>query len=377
MRNLGRIGYLVHNINDPAVERRCVMLERGGATPVLAGFCRDAELREDVARRNPLVLGGSADAALLRRATATVTNTVFAGRLRRYFQKCGAVMARNLEQLAIARSVVGDRPLVYECLDIHRMLTGSCPAAGLIRAVEGALLPRVDLLITSSPAFLEHHFDHRPLAAPRLMVENKLLLPPGAVLNPDRPAPNPPWRIGWFGMLRCHRTLAFLTDLAKAGKGAIEVVIHGKPSPAEVPDLERVAAQTPHMSFGGPYAYDDLPRLYAGVHFAWTIDWFEEGRNSSWLLPNRIYEALANGAIPIALADIEVGRWLARHGAGLRVANAEDARTRLLTLEPSEVALMQQDVRAIDREAVVSGDEECRRLVDAIARAGAGGGVAR
>ena len=47
------IGYLVHNLNDPAVQRRCDMLERGGATVKLAGFCRDATLSPPIARRIP------------------------------------------------------------------------------------------------------------------------------------------------------------------------------------------------------------------------------------------------------------------------------------------------------------------------------------
>ena len=365
-----RIGYLVHNINDPAVERRCAMLERGGATPVLAGFCRDANLRPDVARRRPLVLGTSADAAFARRALSTLAQSIFAARLRAHFSGCDAVMARNLEQLAIARFVVGDRPLIYECLDIHWLLTGSGPGATAIRAIEGVLLPRVGLLLTSSPAFLEHHFNGRPLKAPRLLIENKLLVPEGSSLNASQLPPQEPWRIGWFGMLRCRRTMLFLADLAREADGAIEVVIRGKPSPAEVPDLEDVAATTPNMSFGGSYIYDELPRLYAEVHFAWTIDWFEEGLNSSWLLPNRIYEALANGAVPIALAEVEVGRWLARHHTGMRVAGADDARSQLLALQSCELMIMQAQVRAVERDMVVADDAECQRLVDAIADAG-------
>ena len=53
------IGYLVHNLNDPAVERRCAMLERGGAKVKLAGFCRDAQLSDAIAQRRPRRLRSS------------------------------------------------------------------------------------------------------------------------------------------------------------------------------------------------------------------------------------------------------------------------------------------------------------------------------
>ena len=40
------------------------------------------------------------------------------------------------------------------------------------------------------------------------------------------------------------------------------------------------------------------------VHFTWAIDFYEAGANSDWLLPNRLYEGGAHGAVPIALAGV-------------------------------------------------------------------------
>ncbi|NCP24911.1 MAG: glycosyltransferase family 4 protein [Erythrobacter sp.] len=361
------IGYLVHNLNDPAVERRCAMLERGGAKVKLAGFCRDAKLSDAIVRRQPFLLGRTQDSAMVQRILGTLRAAAFHGDLARYLGDCDALVARNLEQLGVARAVVGDRPLVYECLDIHHTLVGTGPLAKLVRAVEARLLPRVDLLWTSSMAFVDNHFAHTALDCPVELVENKLLVDSVEDFpNIPQPDPHGKIRIGWFGMLRCRKTLAVLTDLVAAMPDRLEVLIAGKPSPAVFTDFEGQTARAEGITYHGPYRYNDLPDLYGRCHFAWTIDWFEEGLNSSWLLPNRIYESLAHGSVPIALADIAVGRWLRLHDAGLLIANPDAIAAELARLTPEDIAAHQARVRAIPRRAVLADDRDCRGLVDTV-----------
>ncbi|MGB3472816.1 MAG: hypothetical protein WBA51_18520 [Erythrobacter sp.] len=362
------IGYVVHNLNDPAVERRCRMFTAGGAKIKLGGFARDEALRSQIREWDPLVLGQSRDAALVRRALDIARMSLFPAEIEHFFRSADILVARNLEQLILAARIAKGRPLVYECLDIHRLLVGSGPASKLVRGLEAQVLPKVDLLISSSPAFAVHHFDTRPLSAPTLLVENKVLsLEPDAApliaQSPCEDREDGVIRIGWFGMLRCRTTLAFMTRLANQGNGRIQIVIGGKPSAAELPDFEDCVDQVKHITYIGPYGYDELESLYGACDFAWTIDWFEEGLNSSWLLPNRIYEALAFGAVPIGLRDIEIGRWLGRHDVGLLVADADEAIARLLAMSAAELAGLKAGASAIARAAVVADVRDCEALV--------------
>ncbi|MEM6584699.1 MAG: hypothetical protein AAF692_02990 [Pseudomonadota bacterium] len=361
-----RVGYLVHDLNDAAVLRRARMLEIGGAHVTLAGFSREASMRPEITARAPLVLGQSHDAAFLQRAKLALSHAVFSADLARHFKDCDVIIARNLEQLAIASRVVGERPLVYECLDIHRLLLGSSVAARAVQAIEGALLPKCDLLITSSPAFVRHYFKNRPLSAPIELVENKLLIDPENS-PPATPAAmkanDGPITIGWFGMLRCKRTLAFLEDLVDASNGAIEVLIAGKPSTAELPDLPQRVSQRAGITFHGPYTYTDLPELYGRCDFAWSIDWFEEGLNSVWLLPNRLYEAITFGSVPVALNEGEVGRWLDHRKVGLCVDDAEDAKAQLLSMSRKEVNALRAEIARIDPSLTTATQTDCKALV--------------
>lgn len=362
------LAYLVHNLNDPAVARRCEMLERGGAKIALAGFCRDERLTDLIAKRGPLILGQSADAAMAHRAASTLKNAVFNGTLRRWFEKCDTLLVRNLEQLAIARSIVGDRPLVYECLDIHRSLVGNGTMARVVQRLEAALLPRVDTLITSSPAFVSNHFAKRPLTAPIEIVENKLLVDGDSFVANRNISASHPITIGWFGMLRCRKTLDFLTKVVQLSDGKFEVLVAGKPSLAELPNLEAEIDLVPGMRYVGPYKYDDLPHLYGQCHFAWTIDWFEEGLNSSWLLPNRLYEPLAYGVTPIALRHVEVGQWLERNNVGLLVDDEDQVAKRLLSLTADDIVELEASALSIDRSKLVADQADCLALVEMLSK---------
>ena len=98
----------------------------------------------------------------------------------------------------------------------------------------------------------------------------------------------------------------------------MEIILRGRPALTEFEDFHGFVDAQPHMRFEGPYRNpEDLAAIYSDVHFAWAIDFFEEGKNSQWLLPNRIYEGCLHGAIPIALAGTETAAFTQKHGIGI------------------------------------------------------------
>jgi glycosyltransferase involved in cell wall biosynthesis len=289
------------------------------------------------------------------------------GRLFVAARDADVLIGRNLESLALAVSAGRANPaagIVYECLDIHRVLLGRSLPARLVQGIERRLLRHVELLLTSSPAFVREYFNNRSsLAAPTLLVENKLLALDGAPAFAAAGPDGPPWVIGWFGMLRCARTFEVLAGLARRSEGKIKVRVAGRPSPAVFPEfLEQVAAVS-HMDYLGPYRSEDLPRLYGSCHFAWAIDYFEEGMNSRWLLPNRLYEAAAFGVVPIALASVETGRWLVAREAGLVLDDALSGLEVLQELDRSGFTAMRSAVAAIPREDLIAKRGDCDAIV--------------
>lgn len=101
--------YLVHDVSDPAVRRRIIMLKAGGARVTLAGFRRTQEL-EDVEGVTPIDLGHTRDGRFAQRLGAVAMAATRIGASLKSVVTPDVIVARNLEMLALAqraRSVFG------------------------------------------------------------------------------------------------------------------------------------------------------------------------------------------------------------------------------------------------------------------------------
>jgi hypothetical protein len=374
--------YLVHDLCDPAVRRRVAMLRAGGASVTLAGFRRGAGLPvfdgpefDGIA---PIDLGRTADRAFAQRlaavAHAALTLPSRLGRIARP----DVIIGRNLEMLALANraraAFGGEIPVVYECLDIHRLLLDGGAVGKAMRGAERLFSRNAALLLTSSPAFVRNYFDaYGQTGAPTMLVQNKVLELSGAPLA-SQAAPLPqagePWRIGWFGALRCAKSLALLCEFTRAMQGRFEVILRGRPAHVEFDDFDRLVAAEPHLRFAGAYRNpQDLAAIYGETHFSWAIDFFEEGLNSSWLLPNRLYEGCRFGVVPIAMDGTETARFLTERGLGLRLAapSVEALAALLGGMDAAGYTTLRGGVAAQDPATWVCRPADCRRLVERLA----------
>ena len=122
------------------------------------------------------------------------------------FEEADVVIARNLEMLAIAvrgRSLASAPPvLIYESLDIHRLLLNQGPVGMVFRSLEGWLAGKASALITSSPAFVREYFERMShVRLPVRLIENKVYDPYIKVSTETR-IPGPPLE-NW--LVRCDQ----------------------------------------------------------------------------------------------------------------------------------------------------------------------------
>jgi succinoglycan biosynthesis protein ExoL len=379
-----RVLYLVHDLCDPAVRRRVAMLQAGGADVTLAGFRRTSDIPPELERLSPVDLGRTRDGKFAQRLAAVATAALSLGAKLRGVAKPDVIIGRNLEMLALAlraRALFeGEVPIVYECLDIHRLMLGRNATSRAMRGAERRFCREVSLLVTSSPAFVRDYF--RPFGqvdAPVALLSNKVLELGGSPEplevprlspRPVKPGSNEPWIIGWFGALRCRKSLHLLSAFTRRMEGRFEVVLRGRPAYSEMPDFERFVAAEPFMRFEGAYRNpEDLARIYGEVHFSWAIDFFEEGLNSNWLLPNRLYEGCRYGSVPIAMRHTETGRFLAGRDLGLLLDEATPAALagRLESVDERTYGAMRDRLLAEDRATWVCDLGDCRALVERLA----------
>jgi succinoglycan biosynthesis protein ExoL len=371
-QGLDTIVYFVHDLTHPDVARRVELLRDGGASVLLIGFQRRG--RVDATIANEVVsLGTTVDGNFAQRIQAVIRSLARLGDLRSLIERGNSIVARNLEMLVLAASArsrfLPGKPLVYECLDIHRLMVGDGPISKGLRFLEARLMGVSQALVISSPGFEREYFRKYFATLPQvLLIENKVYPELGAVhaTMATRTAGRP-WRIGWFGVIRCRESLEILTQITAQAPGLIEVIVAGRPAKGVFADLGEFKRR-PGINYVGEFAdEEELGTLFRSVDFAWAIDLYEREANSAWLLPNRLYRSLYYGVPPIGLGYVETGRWLLDRGVGITLDtfDADTIRGVFEEMTPARHAVLAERARTIPAEAVLTTGAEVRRIVQA------------
>ncbi|WP_372575075.1 hypothetical protein [Ruegeria jejuensis] len=373
---MSTIAFFGHNSNEPAIRRRARAFQSAGHDVV--GFMPHRGVKQ--ATDWPLIdLGETRDNAYGQRVMSIFRGADIAARERDILANCDAIYARNLDMLAVAvrarRKLGLERPLIYECLDVHHRLTGPSLVARLLRRFERRLLHHCALVVISSPRFESEHFAvHYPGAYRAFLLENLMIEGDDF---PDRPDPEPverpsgaPLRIGWFGNLRCRRSLDLLLGLARQFPDDVTITLRGYPAPGVFDNFEGEIAPYKNVSFGGRYsAPGDLSAMYGAVDLVWAGDWYEEGANSLWLLPNRIYEGGYFATPSLAPDGTETARWLRDHGSGILLAapvdRALEAEIASLLKDRAPLQQLRGQLLSLPRSVFVETAETTTTLLQA------------
>lgn len=323
-----------------------------------------------------------------QRMIAVAKSILKIARNRKLLRGTDVIMARNLDMLMIAavaqKLTPGGAPdLVYECLDINNLMLGTGAKNKYFRWMERKLLARTDTLIVSAPKFIENYFapvqgwdGHTVLVENKIWTADPASMPrPQASDVPDRAevSADAPLVVGWIGTLRCQQSLNLLVAAARALGPKVHIAMHGVVHYHAVDDFDETVAALPNITFHGPYTYPmGLGDVYQSCDVVWSQDMWQWGTNSTWLLPNRIYEASYFGCPSIAVAGTGTGDRV-EQGIGWTIPEpTEDALCVLLDGLTAEA--LTEKRRAIlarpDSEFLQSPDE-IRDALDPAVGAGA------
>lgn len=325
------IAYFGHDTADAGVRRRVTAFERDGLSVTGFMMTRSSDVSTEWTN---IVLGTTRDGAFLHRIKSIFSGARIAASHPDTLASADLIFARNLDMLACAflakRHTGLKTPVVYESLDVHRMLTRPDVIGKALRWVEKCLLRRTKGLVVSSPGFLKNHFNkHYPgLFTPHL-IENRLTAGdaygPRPSVTTEQAGNDNKLRLGWIGILRCQRSFELLCALADKFPDTLEIHLHGIPARTEIAVFEPEIEKRANMHFGGRYrAPEDLAEIYASLDVVWAGDFMEAGYNSVWLLPNRIYEGGYFATPSIAPADTETADWIDTRQCGFIIPEPLD-----------------------------------------------------
>lgn len=336
-----RIAFFGHDASESTIIKRVRAFQDEGSRVTGFMFRR---VREGVARLaecERVELGITQDRRYLRRLLNLVTGLGRIVERRDLVAQSDVIYARNIDMLALAvlgKAISRSRaPLVYEVLDIRQVFVGTGAVSKLFRWAERMLMARADLLVVSSPDYMDHYFHKvQGYRGAWHLLENKI--PAGRLTQcgraVDAPRPGPPWVIGMFGVLKCARSLDLLVELAKANPDRVVIHLRGTPSECDIPArrLSEVSTRFRNVKYFGPYASpEDLADIYREVHFVWSGDYLDPTNNSLLCLPNRLYEGCYFGAVALANSGTATARKIERDGLGVALAvPVEEALDRFI-----------------------------------------------
>jgi succinoglycan biosynthesis protein ExoL len=251
--------------------------------------------------------------------------------------------------------------LVYDVADLPQKAMEGTVQGWAVRTIEGFLLSKAACLVVTSEAYLDEYFHkHYDTSGVECrVIENKLdpveTPSPGSASKSDDP-PSFPLRIGYFGILRCRRSLHVLRQLAEAGDGRFQVMLRG--IPRDVGDLSEMVRKTPHFQYDGPFdSPEELPDLYESVDLSWAAYYHTNQR--SLMRINRFYEGCFYGVPMIGQKDTIDGQLIDDVGIGVAVDISDISITvnRLQELSRDDVSRWRENMQDLPEDCYVYTDE--------------------
>jgi len=292
-----RILFLLPSLNASAARQilRIELLSEAGATVHMVAFTRS----EDRYAKHPALaasLGEIANGDYLRRIPLYL-KSIYIIRNQARSAECIITYGIDLTLLAWLSTLGTSKtiPIVLDLLDIRGALLRPTILGKILRAVQRFIIAKIRLLIVSSPQFVTEYLEKREHleVGQWQVIENKVdIRQLDGYSMPPPCLDNGPLTIGYFGILRCQRSLDILLRAVERSRGGINLYIRGIAT-GLIHDLESLS-QLPNVIYGGPYRNpQDLAEIYGACDLIWACYPYSEELtgNWCWARTNRFYEA--------------------------------------------------------------------------------------
>ena len=282
-------------------------------------------------------------------------------------KKADLVFCYNLDLLLICwisqLALKNKAKIIHDVSDIRSVLIGTGIFASVLRWLERFLLRRVSIVIITSPAYVTEYFHsiQNLHDVSFHLIENKLNpdSTPEPISNTDsRPDVDPSvFKIGYFGLIRCRKSLELLLKLATEADGKFRVVLRGVFLDTE--DFEPVIANHPFVEYKGPFINpDDLPIMHHDVDFSWLVH-AHSRENTKWSRIFRFYHAAYYQCPMIAQKDSQDGKVVDELNIGLTIdiSDPDESIRKLLTITNVQVQEWRKKIQSLPQSLSVISKE--------------------
>lgn len=324
-------------------------------------------------------LGNTVDRKYWKRVPALLRAAFTLWRNRKTIRQSEFVYCRNFDLLVLglwAKCLcAGKITLVYEIEDVQEVFFKKNVTGAFFRFVERRILNWVDLVVCMSPGFVTGYLEPvQNYSGPHYILENKLQ-PHGMSTEPTEAGAvwktvRDKWVIGWFGTLRCPKSMKILEGVAEALGDRVEIYTRGYPTETGLEAYMEIVNRHPNWTYEGEYTIpQDLQQMYGRVHFSWCLDFLDEAGNSPLLLACRMYQGGYFGAVPLVVKGWEMDRWLREKRVGFAISEpyAESIVELLTSLDWTGYEAQRDRMMEIRDDAFLEDGSDTRGMLDMIA----------
>ncbi|MEL6257927.1 MAG: hypothetical protein AAFQ67_02580 [Pseudomonadota bacterium] len=333
--SISKLAYFSGDATNPTTRLRIRSLMESGVDVVGFTFRRTKFHRDFVPFWDNVHLGQSRDRHYLRRIFVNLGGLVQIIRNRRKLRDVEVLYARLFDAALLAMVTrwffCRNAKLVYEFEDVQAIFFRHGPIGRTFRFLERRILSAVDLVVVASPGFAEGYLEpQQNYTGPVFLIENRIQLDE---IPPKDAAPSPRaskwrdlqdrWVIGWFGTLRCEKSMQYLSEIAERMGDKVLIYTRGYPTETGLDAYKSLVNRHSNWIYEGEYTMpEDLEDLYGQVHFVWCMDFLDEGGNSELLLACRMYHGGYFGAVPLVTTTSRMAKHLAPHEIGFSIGDA-------------------------------------------------------
>lgn len=258
-----------------------------------------------------------------------------------------------------------DIKIVLFILDIRRLFIGNKLTNHIIQSFLLFAFDKCELILVSSRDYIEGYVAKHVKQLPDKWLEIENKIDPYVV---DKSSDNnflPPTKnddsitIGYFGILRCQRSLTALLMIAEQGQGKFNIEIRGEF--LGLKEAEQQISRTPNVNYLGRYKNpQDLSSIYNACDIIWACYPFETGEsNQRWAKTNRFYEAGYFKKPIIVNEGSNDARFVvkAKNGLVIDLTNVNKAVSSILELNKQQLATFSSAYLVISPSTFEYSDE--------------------
>lgn len=259
---------------------------------------------------------------------------------------------------------------IYEIGDIRSILLRNDLIGKVMRGVEKIVLKKADLLVVTSSAYIDNYFKkiQHINDIDYIVIENKPELEQKNHVSEITIKDTKKITIGYFGVIRCRRSLEILIKMMRQKNGKFNLYIRGIPSGTEdlLDDIKSIEGVVVDGEYTVP---DDLYEMYKHIDVSWICYPYQGERqgNWSWAKTTRFYEACFFKKPMIAQSNTQDGEYITKKGIGIEIplSDIDQAVKMICSLSKEKIEKMTQNIINVP-EKIYTYTDEHQILIDKI-----------